>query len=147
MSIQDRPNRPARGGRGRYTPKRKICSFCAEKVSRIDYKDSAKLARYISDRGKIEPRRRTGTCARHQRALANAIKRARFIALMPFVSEHVRRQGNVATFSPMRELRPEPKMAEPKVESKVETKAEVAVPEVKAEAAPAAEASESAESA
>lgn len=66
---------------------------------------------------------------------------------MPFVSEHVRRQGNVATFSPIRELRPEPKIAEAKIEPKVEVKAEVAVPEVKAEVKPAAEASKPAESA
>ena len=66
--------------RERYVPKRKICSFCSDKVEVIDYKDTSRLRRYISDRGKIEPRRRTGACAKHQRALAVAIKRARHIA-------------------------------------------------------------------
>mgnify|MGYP001404370988 CR=1 FL=1 len=87
--------------RGKFLPRRKVCRFCVDKIDTIDYKDSAKLSRYISDRGKIEPRRRTGTCARHQRALAEAIKRARFIALLPYVAEHIRIAGNVASISPM----------------------------------------------
>jgi len=70
--------------KAKYTPKRKVCSFCRDKVV-IDYKDAAKLRVYISDRNKIEPRRRTGTCAKHQRLLATAIKRARILALIPFV--------------------------------------------------------------
>jgi len=77
----------------RYVPKRKFCSFCSDKVKDIDYKDPSKLRRYISDRGKIEPRRRTGTCAKHQRALAIAIKRARHLALLPYVPEHIRKMG------------------------------------------------------
>jgi small subunit ribosomal protein S18 len=85
-----------RQGRTRYVARRKTCSFCADKVKVIDYKEPAKLRRYISDRGKIEPRRRTGTCARHQRALAQAIKRARHLALLPFVPAHVQRTGGVA---------------------------------------------------
>lgn len=73
----------------RYAPKRKFCSFCADKVEAIDYKDPAKLRRYISDGGKIESRRRTGTCAKHQRVLAAAIKRARHLALLPYVPAHI----------------------------------------------------------
>ena len=61
----------------------------------IDYKDSVQLRSYISDRGKLEPRRKTGTCARHQRLLAGAIKRARHLALLPYVSEHIRKTGSV----------------------------------------------------
>ncbi|WP_077534242.1 30S ribosomal protein S18 [Massiliimalia massiliensis] len=72
-----------RGKRSR----RKVCAFCVDKVSEIDYKDVAKLRRYLSERGKIVPRRVTGTCARHQRQLTIAIKRARHIALLPYVSE------------------------------------------------------------
>lgn len=72
--------------RGKRTRK-KVCAFCVDKVSDIDYKDVAKLRRYLSERGKIVPRRVTGTCARHQRQLTTAIKRARHIALLPYVSE------------------------------------------------------------
>lgn len=67
--------------------RRKVCGFCVDKVNYIDFKNATKLKRYTSDRGKIEPRRKTGTCAKHQRALATAIKRAREIALLPFVAE------------------------------------------------------------
>ena len=74
-------------------PKRKVCSFCAEHVQDIDYKKPAMLRRYISDRGKIEPRRRTGTCAKHQRALAIAVKRARHLAMLPYTSDHIQRTG------------------------------------------------------
>jgi len=62
-------------------------------VDRIDYKDASMLRRYLTDRGKIKPRRQTGTCAKHQRRLAVAIKRARHLALLPFAAEHVRRYG------------------------------------------------------
>ena len=68
-------------------PKKKVCQFCVEKVQHIDYKDVARLRRFTSERGKILPRRMTGTCAKHQRQLSTAIKRARIIALMPYVSE------------------------------------------------------------
>ena len=78
-------DRDNRGPRGR--KRRKVCAFCVDKVECIDYKDAAKLRRYISERAKILPRRVTGTCARHQRELTVAIKRARQIALMPFVSD------------------------------------------------------------
>lgn len=64
-----------------------------EKAKEIDYKDAAKLRRYISDRGKIEPRRKTGTCARHQRILATALKRARHLALLPYTAAHIRETG------------------------------------------------------
>jgi small subunit ribosomal protein S18 len=67
--------------------RRKVCTFCAEKIDIIDYKDAAKLRRYISERSKILPRRMTGTCTAHQRELTEAVKRARHIALLPFVSD------------------------------------------------------------
>lgn len=67
--------------------RRKVCAFCADKVDWIDYKDEAKLRRYISERAKILPRRTTGTCAMHQRQLTVAIKRARQIALLPYVTD------------------------------------------------------------
>lgn len=65
--------------------RKKRCVFCAEKVKEIDYKEVARLSRFITERGKIASRRGSGACARHQRMLASAIKRARFIALLPFV--------------------------------------------------------------
>lgn len=68
-------------------PKRKVCAFCVDKVTRVDYKDQARLRDFISDRGKILRSRMTGTCARHQRKVSRAIKRARHIALLPFVNE------------------------------------------------------------
>lgn len=67
--------------------RKKICSFCAEKIEYVDYKDVGRLRRYLSERGKILPRRVTGNCARHQRQLTRAIKRARILALLPFVAE------------------------------------------------------------
>lgn len=73
-----------RQGRGR---RRKVCSFCVDKVEKIDYKDTAKLNRFISDRAKILPRRVTGTCAYHQRELTTAIKRARHVALLPYSAD------------------------------------------------------------
>ena len=65
--------------------RKKVCVFCADKSATIDYKDANKLKRYISERGKILPRRITGTCAKHQRALTVAVKRARQIAVLPYV--------------------------------------------------------------
>jgi small subunit ribosomal protein S18 len=62
------------------------CRFCTEKVEHIDYKDLDRIGRYVTDRGKIIPSRLTGTCAKHQRVLTRAIKRARFMALLPYVS-------------------------------------------------------------
>lgn len=72
--------------RGR-KPKKKVCSFCVDKVEHIDYKDIAKLRRYITERGKILPRRISGNCAKHQRQMTIAVKRARNIALLPFTAE------------------------------------------------------------
>ena len=66
---------------------RKPCRFCADKIQYIDYKDDRRLRGFITDRGKIIPRRITGTCARHQRQLTRAIKRARHLALLPYVAE------------------------------------------------------------
>lgn len=73
--------------RARPRRRKKVCAFCVDKVEHIDFKDTAKLKRYTSERGKILPRRTTGTCAAHQRQLTIAIKRARQIALLPFVTE------------------------------------------------------------
>jgi small subunit ribosomal protein S18 len=84
-----------RQNRPRYVARRKVCSFCVSEAAVIDYKDPAKLRHYITDRGKIAPRRKTGTCAKHQRALALAIKRARHLALLPFVPEHIHKTGGV----------------------------------------------------
>ena len=67
--------------------RKKVCMFCVDKVEHIDYKDTAKLRRYVTERGKIVPRRISGNCAKHQRQLTTAIKRARIIALLPFVAE------------------------------------------------------------
>lgn len=67
--------------------KKKVCQFCVDKVEYIDYKDVAKLRRFVSERAKILPRRITGTCAKHQRQLTTAIKRARHIALIPYSAD------------------------------------------------------------
>ena len=67
--------------------RRKVCNFCVDKVEAIDYKDVAKLRKYLTESGKILPRRMTGVCAQHQRALATAIKRARIADLLPFKGE------------------------------------------------------------
>ena len=80
----ERPERPMRSGRKGH---RKVCQFCVDKIDYIDYKDVARLRRCMSERAKILPRRVTGTCARHQRGLTTAIKRARQIALVPFVTD------------------------------------------------------------
>src|SRR5436189_675603 len=85
------------GAGGRYggppglrRPRRKVCTFCVDKVQKIDYKDVGRIRRYISDRGKIVPRRKSGPCAKHQRMLTTALKRARLMALLPYTAEHVR---------------------------------------------------------
>jgi len=77
----------------RYIPRRKVCAFCVDRIDIIDYKQPQLLRRFLTDRGKIQPRRQTGTCAKHQRRLAKAIKRARHLALLPYSAEHVRRYG------------------------------------------------------
>ena len=77
--------------RGERTSRRKICQFCHDHVREIDYKEFGRnRQRYISDRGKIEPRRKTGTCAKHQRRLSVALKQARQMALLPYTAEHMR---------------------------------------------------------
>ncbi|MBX3069873.1 MAG: 30S ribosomal protein S18 [Thermomicrobiales bacterium] len=80
-------SRPPRrfGGGGRPGSRRKVCAFCMDNIDEVDYKDMQRLRRHLSERGKIEPRRKTGACARHQRSLTVAIKRARHVALLPFV--------------------------------------------------------------
>ena len=85
-----RPSGPGGGGRRFFPPRRRVCAFCVEKRIPVDYKDANQLRRYISDRGKIDRRRRTGTCAKHQRAIARAIKRARIIAILPFTGDNIR---------------------------------------------------------
>lgn len=75
-----------RRDRGR-KPKRKICSYCVDKIENVDYKQYEKLKRFVTERSKVLPRRISGNCARHQRQLTKAIKRARIMALMPFSSE------------------------------------------------------------
>ncbi len=93
----ERESRPSSGGeaeggtegrpaRRRFVGRAKVCTFCVEKSKKIDYKDVDLLRRFLTDRAKIRPRRQTGTCARHQRTLARAIKRARHVALLPFVA-------------------------------------------------------------
>ena len=79
--MADRPMNRGRKAR------KKVCGFCVDKVENIDYKDIARLRRYMLERGKILPRRVTGTCARHQRELTVAIKRARHLALLPYTAD------------------------------------------------------------
>jgi small subunit ribosomal protein S18 len=79
--------RPGPGGKRQYFRRRKVCKFCEEKIDAVDYKDVRLVSQFISERGKILPRRLTGTCSPHQHLLAVAIKRARNIALIPFASE------------------------------------------------------------
>ena len=77
----------AMNDKARPRKRKKVCTFCVDKVTSIDFKDAAKLRRFTSERGKILPRRTTGTCAAHQRQLTIAIKRARQIALRPYVAD------------------------------------------------------------
>lgn len=81
--TRERSERPGRDMRRR----RKVCQFCVDKVEQIDYKDAGRLRKFTSDRGKILPRRMTGTCAMHQRQLTDAIKRARHVALLPYTAD------------------------------------------------------------
>ena len=83
---EDRGDRSMRRPRGR-KPRRKVCTFCVDKVEHIDYKDVLRLRRFTNERGKILPRRMSGTCAKHQRQLSVAIKRARTVALMPYTTD------------------------------------------------------------
>jgi small subunit ribosomal protein S18 len=82
-----RPGGPHKRGKRSYVRKKKVCRFCVDKVDLIDYKRAEVLQTFIQERGKILPRRMTGTCARHQRWLTVAIKRAQIIALLPFAAE------------------------------------------------------------
>ena len=86
--------KPRRDGR-RYVPRRRVCAFCADKSKTIDFREPAKLRRYVSDAGKIESRRRSAACAKHQRRLSTEIKRARHLALLPYVIGHVRQTGGM----------------------------------------------------
>ena len=91
--MTSRPSYPSRGGpprrgRPRYFARRKVCAFCVGKVTHIDYKDVGVLKRYVSNQFKIESRRKTGVCSRHQRMLTTAIKRARHLAMMPLSRTH-----------------------------------------------------------
>lgn len=92
-----RPGGPPGGPRPRRDyrnyNRRKVCAFCVDHVTEIDYKDLGRLRRYVSDRGKIEPRRKTGTCAKHQRRLTIALKRARMLALLPYTPRQANRIG------------------------------------------------------
>lgn len=89
MSNQQSREEYQSGGR-RFFARPRECAFCADKNARIDYKQVEVLRRYVTDEGKIRPRRQTGVCARHQRELARAVKRARHIALLPFAGEVLR---------------------------------------------------------
>ena len=83
--MAERPERDNR--RGGRKNRKKVCAFCVDKIEAIDYKDISRLRRFVSERAKILPRRVTGTCARHQRELTVAIKRARYLALIPYTSD------------------------------------------------------------
>ncbi len=85
--AMDRPERSERPSRPNRKGRKKVCAFCVDKVMEIDYKDINRLRKYITERAKIMPRRMNGTCARHQRQLTTAIKRARHIALLPYVND------------------------------------------------------------
>lgn len=90
----DRGDREERGGGGRrFGARRRGCAFCIDKLEHVDYKDVSMLRRYVTDRGKLEPRRKVGTCAKHQRAVSLAVKRARQVALLPYTAEHDRTSG------------------------------------------------------
>jgi len=86
---------PAKAKRRRFG-RRRPCPMCVDGMKVVDYKDINFLRRFVDDRGRIEPRRKSGTCAKHQRVLAPAIKRARYIALLPYSSEHIRKTGVLA---------------------------------------------------
>ncbi len=87
VRMREAPSGGTGGGPKGKRQHRKVCSFCVEKVTHIDYKEISRLRRFISERGKILPRRVTGTCAKHQRPLTAALKRARAIALLPYSSD------------------------------------------------------------
>ncbi|MBV9172168.1 MAG: 30S ribosomal protein S18 [Chloroflexi bacterium] len=115
--LRRRPGEFGTGGGGRkFTLRRKVCAFCVDKIKEVDYKDLARLRRFLSERGKIEPRRKTGTCAAHQRSLNIALKRARELALLPFTAEHIRVTGVLVRepgAPPYRGARPGREVTEP----------------------------------
>jgi len=82
--------------RRRHFGRRRACPMCVDGMKVVDYKDANFLRRFVNDRGRIEPRRKSGACAKHQRALAPAIKRARHLALLPYSPEHIRKTGVLA---------------------------------------------------
>jgi len=89
--LEDRSQRRPRRDRDNQIPRKKrTCRFCGAKEEYIDYKDEKRLQRFITEQGKIIPKRITGTCAKHQRQLVHALKRARHLALLPFVSDAIR---------------------------------------------------------
>ncbi len=88
----DRFERGGRGGGG-HRPRRRGCEFCGDDARLVDYKDTAMLSRYLMERAKMDDRRKGGACAKHQRAVATAVKRARFLALLPYTAEHMRISG------------------------------------------------------
>ena len=135
--MVNRQQRRRSGGR-RFYPRRKVCQFCVEKVAEIDYKDVPRLRRFISDWGKIESRRKTGTCAPHQRQLSLAIKRARFIALLPYTGGHS--LMDLTRFEPRGEQRRRPEGGRP--EARTEASPEQPEGEAPATPEPVAEAAE-----
>lgn len=88
MAEREKRGRGGNDGGGRMRrPKKRVCAFCVDKIEVIDYKDLSKIRKFVSERGKIVPRRISGNCAKHQRALTEAIKKARHIALLPYTTE------------------------------------------------------------
>ncbi len=129
------------GGSRKFTPRRKVCQFCVDKIKEVDYKDLVRLRRFLSERGKIEPRRKTGTCAAHQRSLNVALKRARQLALLPFTAEHIRVTGVLVRepgAPPFRGTRPRPAEVDGTATAEAAPPADAAA----AEAQPAATAAE-----
>src|SRR5438309_9734293 len=89
LGPRRRPGEFGTGGGRKFTPRRKVCQICVDKVKEVDYKDLCRLRRFLSERGTIEPRRKTGTCAAHQRSLNVGSKRARQPAMLPFTAWHM----------------------------------------------------------
>jgi small subunit ribosomal protein S18 len=116
-----------------------VCQFCVDKIKEVDYKDLVRLRRFLSERGKIEPRRKTGTCAAHQRSLNTALKRARQLALLPFTAEHIRVTGVLVRepgTPPFRGARPRPQETEGTPEQTTATAAVETATATTTEAAP-----------
>ncbi len=137
--VNQRRRRP--GGR-RFFPRKMVCLFCVDKVVHVDYKDVPRLRRFISDWGKIESRRKTGTCAPHQRQLSLAIKRARYLAFLPYTGGHSLME--LSRFDPRREDRRPRSGAEPRPSTPAEH-APAPVAQAAPEEAPAPETNAAAE--